>query len=53
MYLKRPNGVMNVVYNWLSSSSGHWWYPFAASTTVKYLTSSAAMSAIVFAGVGD
>ena len=25
-YLKLPNGVIKV-NNWLSSSSGHWWYP--------------------------
>ena len=42
---KAPEGCdESRVYNWLSSSSGHWWYPLAASSTVKHFASPAAMS---------
>ena len=48
--MKWPNGVMNVVSFWLSSSRGHWWYPFKASNTVKYLALDSYMSATASAG---
>ena len=44
---------MNFVRSWLSSSSGHWWYPLSASSLVNTLAFSAAMSATVWAGVSD
>jgi len=51
-YLKCPNGVIKVVYNWLSSSSEHWWYPFAASVMVKYFVPFAEVCAAASAVVG-
>ena len=52
-YLKWPNIVMKVVSVWLPTSNGQWWYGCTASISVKYLASSAAMSAIASNGVGD
>ena len=52
-YLNLPKGVINVVKSWLSSSRGHWWYPFLASKMVKNLALLAAMSATASAGDKD
>ena len=54
--LYRPNGIINVIKTRLCLSSGHWWYPFKASITVKYLvywSICRLMSAIALIGVGE